>query len=44
MHKELDEVVGKNRLPSFDDMPSLPTVRAVIKEVLRWRPVVPTGL
>jgi cytochrome P450 len=41
--KEIDDVVGSHRLPSFDDMPNLPIVRAVIKETLRWRPVVPGG-
>jgi hypothetical protein len=43
MLEELDEVVG-NRMPEFDDIPQLPTVRAVIKEVLRWRPVTAGGM
>lgn len=43
VQRELDEVVGEDRLPSFDDWPNLPTVRAVMKETLRWRPVVPGG-
>ena len=42
--EELDFVVGKNRLPSFDDIPNLPYITAFIKEVLRWRPVLPMGL
>ena len=42
--EELDSVVGQNRLPSFDDTPNLPFVNAFIKEVLRWRPVLPMGL
>lgn len=42
IQQEIDEVVG-DRLPSFDDWPNLPTVRAAIKETLRWRPVVPGG-
>ena len=37
---ELDAVVGRARLPTFADAPRLPYVRAVIREVLRWRPVV----
>jgi len=41
---ELDTVVGRDRLPTFADAPSLPYVSAVIKEVLRWRPSVPLGL
>jgi cytochrome P450 len=44
LQEELDRVVGTDRLPAFDDMPNLPTVRAVVKEVLRWRPVVPGGM
>jgi cytochrome P450 len=41
---ELDAVVGRERLPTFTDAPRLPYVRAVIKEVLRWRPALPLGL
>lgn len=44
LQAEVDEVVGNDRIPSFDDMPSLPRVRAVAKEVLRWRPVTAGGL
>lgn len=43
LQEEVDEVVGNERIPRFDDMPNLPTVRAVIKELLRWRPVVTGG-
>lgn len=43
MQKEIDEVVGDDRLPEFDDFSQLPTVRAVIKETLRWRPVLSGG-
>ena len=41
---ELDAVVGRARLPTFADAPRLPYVRAVIREVLRWRPPVRLGL
>ena len=41
---ELDAVVGKDRLPDFSDRESLPYVNALIKECLRWRPVVPLAL
>jgi cytochrome P450 len=37
--KELDAVIGPNRLPSFDDRRSLPYVSALCKEVLRWHPL-----
>lgn len=43
MHDEIDDVVGPNRLPNFDDFPQLPFVRAVIKETLRWRPILSGG-
>lgn len=36
--KELDAVVGE-RIPQFEDMPNLPYIRAMVKEVLRWRSV-----
>ena len=38
---ELDAVVGRTRLPTFADCPSLPYLRAMVKEVLRWRPIAP---
>lgn len=41
---ELDSVIGPDRLPSFADRPDLPYCEAVLKEVLRWGPVVPTGV
>lgn len=41
---ELDAVVGRTRLPTFADAPHLPYVRAIIKEVLRWRPPTPLGV
>lgn len=44
MQKELDDQVGNDRIPNFNDIPNLPTVRAVIKEVLRWRPVTAGGV
>ena len=44
LQAELDEVVGKDRLPTFDDIPKLPRVRATAKETLRWRPVTAGGV
>ena len=41
---EIDAVVGRERLPVFADAPRLPYVRAIIKEVHRWRPSVPLGV
>jgi cytochrome P450 len=41
---ELDSVIGRERLPTFDDRPRLPFIEAVCKECLRWQPVVPAGV
>jgi len=41
---EIDAVVGKDRLPSFQDRSSLPYVGAVVKELYRWLPIVPLGV
>ena len=41
---ELDTVVGRSRIPTFSDLPSLPYLRAMVKEVLRWRSVLPVGI
>jgi len=38
---EIDEVVGRARLPTFADYPHLPYVRAMVKELLRWKPAGP---
>ncbi|OJI98267.1 hypothetical protein ASPVEDRAFT_37711 [Aspergillus versicolor CBS 583.65] len=40
----LDEVVGKDRLPSFEDRPKLAYIDAIASETLRWRPVVVQGV
>ncbi|RDL37387.1 Cytochrome P450 [Venustampulla echinocandica] len=40
---EIDEVVGFNRSPTFADEEHLPYLRALVKEVLRWRPVAVLG-
>ena len=39
---EVEAVVGKYRLPDFDD--DLPYIKAVVMEGLRWIPVVPLGV
>lgn len=41
---ELEQVVGKNRLPDFDDYGSLHYVQAILLECTRWLPVVPLGV
>lgn len=41
---EIDDVVGTERLPTFDDIPNLPYANAFLKEVMRWRPLAPLGI
>ncbi|TFY59173.1 hypothetical protein EVG20_g7888 [Dentipellis fragilis] len=41
--EELDIIVGTSRMPTFADEDSLPYVRALIKETLRWRVIAPTA-
>ncbi|PNY29093.1 O-methylsterigmatocystin oxidoreductase [Tolypocladium capitatum] len=40
----IDEVVGRNRLPNFQDRPHLPYIDLVVQETLRWCPVSPIGV
>ncbi|KAJ9607005.1 hypothetical protein H2200_009016 [Cladophialophora chaetospira] len=42
--EELDRVVGRDRLLDFSDQADLPYISAVVKEVLRWRPVSAGGI
>ena len=42
-HAELDVVVGRDRLPTFDDRPRLPYIEALSKELMRWNVVTPLG-
>ncbi|KAH7915619.1 cytochrome P450 [Hygrophoropsis aurantiaca] len=41
---EIDLVIGKDKLPDFEDRRSLPYVEAVFREVLRWHPAVPLSI
>ncbi|KAH7922012.1 cytochrome P450 [Leucogyrophana mollusca] len=43
VQEEIDMVVGRERLPSFDDEDSLPQLKAFAHEALRWRPIAPIG-
>lgn len=42
--KEVDSVVGPDRLPDFSDKEDLPYVNAIIMEVLRIFPILPLGV
>lgn len=40
----IDQVVGRDRLPSYEDRPKLPYVEFIVQETLRWCPVSPLGV
>ncbi|PAV17544.1 cytochrome P450 [Pyrrhoderma noxium] len=42
--EEIDRVVGNDRFPSVEDRKRLPYIDAIVREVLRWHPVVPLGV
>lgn len=44
MQQELDEVIGKDRLPMMQDKPNLPYVEAVIAEVARYVSYMPLAV
>ncbi|KAI0672430.1 cytochrome P450 [Trametes maxima] len=41
--RELDDVVGQDRMPGYEDRDRLPYVKALINETLRWRPIAVLG-
>ena len=43
LQQEVDEVCWGARMPVLADSPRLPVVRAVLKEMIRWRPALPGG-
>ncbi|TVY37467.1 Cytochrome P450 monooxygenase [Lachnellula occidentalis] len=42
--KELDEVCGGDRMPEWADFNRLPYINSIVKEGMRWRPAVATGI
>lgn len=42
--EEIDLVTGRDYLPTFEHEEELPYVAALVKEVLRWKPVAPFGI
>jgi cytochrome P450 len=42
--RDIDLIIGSERLVNFDDMSSLPYIEALRREAMRWRPVAPLGL
>ncbi|KAK1773359.1 cytochrome P450 [Copromyces sp. CBS 386.78] len=43
VQREVDQVCG-GHMPRLEDAPRLPILRACIKETMRWKPNVPTGV
>ena len=41
--RQLDSVLGGERLPDHSDMDDLPYIAAIVKETLRWAPPFPIG-
>ncbi|KAJ4478327.1 cytochrome P450 1 [Lentinula aciculospora] len=41
--EEIDRVIGKDRLPTFEDRRSLPYVESIYREVMRLDPPIPLG-
>ncbi|KAI9433755.1 cytochrome P450 [Lactarius indigo] len=41
---ELDTVITRDRLPTFEDRPRLPYIDALCRELLRWQMVTPMGI
>ena len=41
---EIDSVTGGDRLIEYSDHDSLPYLEAILREVIRWRPITPLGL
>lgn len=39
----IDSAIGEDRTPTWEDFSSLPFVVMVVKETMRWRPVMPTA-
>lgn len=42
--RELDDIVGPDRLPDFEDLDKLPYIQAIIEENFRWRHILPAGI
>ncbi|KAJ7899595.1 cytochrome P450 [Mycena olivaceomarginata] len=42
--EELDTVVGRNRMPVFQDYEHLPYICALVKEIMHWRGVAPLSV
>ncbi|KIO29647.1 hypothetical protein M407DRAFT_70131 [Tulasnella calospora MUT 4182] len=43
-HAEIDRVIGRDRMPTFEDRSNTPYITALIQESLRWNPAGPIGV
>ncbi|XP_072044411.1 cytochrome P450 2D6-like [Amphiura filiformis] len=43
VQRELDDIIGRNRLPTLADRPNLPYTEAVIQEIARFATIAPIG-
>ncbi|GFY49996.1 cytochrome P450 2C28 [Trichonephila inaurata madagascariensis] len=41
---EIDDVIGRDRFPTWQDRPNMPFTEAAITELMRWRTIVPLNL
>ncbi|KDQ08522.1 hypothetical protein BOTBODRAFT_563706 [Botryobasidium botryosum FD-172 SS1] len=41
---EVDRVVGRGRMPTFEDREELPYIECIIKEIIRWSTITPAGV
>ncbi|KAF9442694.1 cytochrome P450 [Macrolepiota fuliginosa MF-IS2] len=42
--EEIDSVIGRLRQPEFQDLDDLPYTHALVKEIQRWRPILPLAV
>jgi cytochrome P450 len=42
--REIDEIVGSDRLPTVEDRASLHYVERLLTEIIRWHPSAPFGM
>lgn len=40
----VDEIVGRDRLPDFNDIGRMPYIIAMIREAFRWRTIAPVAI
>jgi cytochrome P450 len=42
--EQVDEFIGRDRLPTFEDVPRMPYITAMIREAFRWHTVAPIAI